>query len=88
MMIGALYRCTQQFSIPFITLDGEKDTVTILPGEAVWRLANTGTVNESGQKIVVLELVARPYYGEPRQEQIILSMDDFKNFFTQEIRRD
>ena len=54
MMIGALYRCTQQFSIPFITLDGEKDTVTILPGEAVWRLANTGTVNESGQKIVVL----------------------------------
>ena len=88
MMIGALYRCTQQFSIPFITLDREKDTVTILPGEAVWRLANTGTVNESGQKIVVLELVARPYYGKPRQEQIILSMDDFKNFFTQEIRRD
>ena len=38
MMIGTLYRCTQQFSIPFITLDGEKDTVTILPGEAVWRL--------------------------------------------------
>ena len=88
MMIGALYRCTQQFSIPFITLDGEMDTVTILPGEAVWRLANTGNVNGSAQKIVVLELVAKPYYGKPRQEQIILSMDDFKNFFTQEIRRD
>lgn len=88
MMIGTLYRCTQQFSIPFITLDGEKDTVTILPGEAVWRLANTGNINGTGQKIVVLELAARPYYGELRQEQIILSMDDFKNFFTQEIRRD
>ena len=47
MMIGTLYRCTQQFSIPFITLDGEKDTVTILPGEAVWRLANTGNINGS-----------------------------------------
>ena len=81
MMIGTLYRCTQQFSIPFITLDGEKDTVTILPGEAVWRLANTG-------KIVVLELVAKPYYGKPRQEQLILSIDDFKKFFSQEIRRD
>jgi len=87
MMIGTLYRCTQQFSIPFITLDGEKDTVTILPGEAVWRLANTGNINGSGQKIVVLELVAKPYYGKPRQEQLILSIDDFKNSFTQEIRR-
>lgn len=87
MMIGTLYRCTQQFSIPFITLDGEKDTVTILPGEAVWRLANTGNINGSDQKIVVLELVAKPYYGKPHQEQLILSVDDFKIFFTQEIRR-
>ena len=86
-MIGTLYRCTQQFSIPFITLDGEKDTVTILPGEAVWRLANTGNINGSDQKIVVLELVAKPYYGKPHQEQLILSVDDFKIFFTQEIRR-
>ena len=87
MMIGTLYRCTQQFSIPFITLDGEKETVTILPGEAVWRLANTGNINGSDQKIVVLELVAKPYYGKPHQEQLILSVDDFKIFFTQEIRR-
>lgn len=36
----------------------------------------------------VLELVAKPYYGKPRQEQLILSIDDFKNFFIQEIRRD
>lgn len=88
MMIGTLYRCTKQFSIPFITLDGEKNTVTILPGEAVWRLANTGNINGTGQKIVVLELAAKPYYGKPRQEQLILSIDDFKKFFTQEIRRD
>ena len=54
MMIGTLYRCTQQFSIPFITLDGEKDTVTILPGEAVWRLANTGNINGSNQKSLFL----------------------------------
>ena len=87
MMIGTLYRCTQQFSIPFITLDGEKDTVTILPGEAVWRLANTGNINGSDQKIVVIEMDAKPYYEKPHQEQLILSVDDFKIFFTQEIRR-
>lgn len=40
------------------------------------------------KEMIVLELVAKPYYGKPRQEQLILSIDDFKNFFTQEIRRD
>ena len=84
MIIGTLYRCTQQFSVPFITLDGEKSAVTVLPGKAVWKLVNTGTVAESGQKIVVLELNAKPYHGKPRQEQLVLTINDFRRNFTKE----